>query len=110
MTDEHAAIVYAASMIEGIAGYHFDIQFGPMVFSVAPIVAERARAVGIAASGRDTFDRRATMIRVAGTHWAGLRTGEIHGQILEQRNPLDGYLVQEPCLTSKQVMSCFGLS
>jgi len=97
-------------MVDRIAGYHFEMQFGPTWQVLAGHVMERARAAGIAVShlGHELHPR-AMMMRVAGTHWAGLRTGEVHFQIAEYRSELDGYLLQEMCVTSKPWLSCFGV-
>jgi hypothetical protein len=97
-------------MVDRIVGYHFELQFGPMLPALAPLVMERAHAVGIAASPPGYELRpRASMIRVAGTYWSGLRTGEVHFSALEYRSALDGYLLQEVCLTSKQLLCSFGV-
>ena len=97
-------------MVDRMAGYHFEMSFGPMVQALSPLVIERARAAGIAVSPPGYELRpRASMIRIAGTYWAGLRTGEVHFQIVEHRSDLDGGVLQELCVTSREVLSPFGV-
>ncbi len=97
-------------MANRIVGYHFEMQFGPMWRAVAPLVIARAREVGVTVSQLgEELHPRAMMLRVAGTHWADLRTGEVHFQVVEQRSDLDGGVLQELCVTSKKMLSPFGL-
>jgi len=97
-------------MVDRIAGYHFEMSFGPMFQALSLVVIERARAVGIAVSHLGYELRpRASMLRIAGTYWAGLRTGEVHCQVVEHRSDLDGGVLQELCVTSKEVLSPFGV-
>jgi hypothetical protein len=97
-------------MTDRIAGYHFDMQFGAVWTALAPNVVERAGAAGIAVSGAGhELQPRAWMLRACGTRWAGLRAGDIHFQIIEYRDNLDGWLIQEPCVTSKQELHPFGV-
>jgi hypothetical protein len=98
-------------MNERIAGYHFDVQFGPMWPALNPVVAERAREVGVdVAPAGYALQPRALMLRVAGTHWTGLRSGEVKLEVLEYRSDLGGFLVSDPCVTSKELLASFGVA
>ncbi len=97
-------------MVDRIAGYHFDVAFGVMFQALAPFVVERAGVAGIKLSDPGYELRpRASMLRVVGTRWTGLRTGDLHFQVLEMRMDLDGWLIQAPSATSRQDPYPFGV-
>jgi len=93
-----------------IAGYHFDVQFGPNLPAVLPLLRERARAVGISVADDYDLRSRAMMLRVAGTHWADLTSGEVQFHVYEFRGDLDAFVVRDLCLTSKKLLASFGVA
>jgi hypothetical protein len=97
-------------MVDRIAGYHFDMAFGVTFQALAPFLVERAGVAGIKVSGPGyELQPRTSMLRVVGTRWAGLRTGDLQFQVLEMRMDLDGWLIQEPNATSRQDPYPFGV-
>jgi len=93
-------------MVDRIAGYHFEMQFGVMFTALESLVVERAGVARIKASGYE-LRPRASMLRAIGTC---LHTGDLHFQVLEHRMDLDAWLIQEPRATSRQGLFSFGVS
>ncbi|HEY1957034.1 MAG TPA: hypothetical protein VGH28_15550 [Polyangiaceae bacterium] len=100
-------------MNDRIAGYHFDLQLGPMMKAVLPLLRERARAVGIVVPDEDAYEKlrpRALMLRLTGTCWSGFRSGEVAFHVLEFRDELDAYVLRDPLfVTSKKLLASFGV-
>lgn len=96
---------------EHVHGYHFRVRCIPKWHAVAPLVVQRARAVGLTVSddGRE-LEPRATSLAFVGTRWTRFSHGGLRFDVLEERRSLQGDVVSSAGNSGEHPTYALGLA
>ena len=75
-------------------GYHFHVRFVPKWPALAPLLVQRARAVGLTVTDDGAgLEPRANSLAFVGTRWSRFRHGGLRFDVLEERRDLRGEIL-----------------
>jgi hypothetical protein len=92
-------------------GYHFHVRFFPKWGAIAPLLVQRARAVGLTVpdDGRG-LEPRAKSLAFVGTRWSRFKHGGLRFDVLEERRDLKGEIVSSAGNAGEHPTYAFGLA
>jgi hypothetical protein len=92
-------------------GYHFHVRFVPKWPAVAPLLVQRARALGLA-TGDDGagLEPRAMSLALVGTRWTRFKRGGLRFDVLEERRDLRGEVISAAGNAGEHPTYPFGLA
>ena len=92
-------------------GYHFHIRFFPKWAALAPLLVQRARAVGLTVPDDGAgLEPRATSLAFVGTRWTRFKHGGLRFDVLEERRDLKGEIVSSAGNAGEHPTYAFGLA
>lgn len=92
-------------------GYHFHIRFFPKWGAIAPLLVQRARAVGLTVPDDGAgLEPRATSLAFVGTRWTRFKHGGLRFDVLEERRDLKGEIVSSAGNAGEHPIYAFGLA
>jgi hypothetical protein len=95
----------------GYHGYHFHVRFFPKWVAAAPIVVQRARAIGLNVPDDGAgLEPRATSLAFSGTRWTRFKHGGLRFDVLEERRDLKGEILCASGNAGEHPSYAFGLA
>lgn len=92
-------------------GYHFHVRFVPKWPVLAPLLVQRARAVGLTVPDDAIgLEPRANSLALVGTRWSRFRHGGLRFDVLEERRDLRGEILAAAGSTGEHPTYAFGIA